>query len=247
MRPGLVAAVVVLLAASGCNYAGDIAEERVLTVYAAASLRTVFSDLGAEFEDDHPGVTVRFSFAGSSDLAAQVQQGAPADVVATADEATMSSLAEVTTGRQAFAANTLAIAVPPGNPAGIATLADLASPDVQLVVCAPAVPCGAAASEVEGKAGIALHPVSEEQSVTDVLGKVIAGEADAGLVYVTDVRAAGDRVEGIAFPEAAGVVNTYDIAIVSHSRQADLAGDFIELVTGLDGQDALREAGFAQF
>ena len=163
-----------------------------------------------------------FNFAGSSDLVAQLQQGAPADVFASADTRNMAKATDddLVAGRPVdFATNTLQIAVPPDNPAGIATLADLAKPGVKVVLCAPEVPCGAAAAKVEAAAGIDIKPVSEEQSVTDVLGKVTSGEADAGLVYVTDVKGAGDEVEGIAFPESSSAVNTYPIAALEDSQE----------------------------
>jgi molybdate transport system substrate-binding protein len=144
-----------------------------------------------------------------------------------------------------FAANTLMIAVPPGNPAGVASLADLAADDLNLVVCAPEVPCGAATERLEATAGLAFSPVSEEQSVTDVLNKVITGEADAGLVYVTDVRTAGNQVEGIGFPEADDAVNVYPVSVLSGGAQPELAQEFVEAVLGPAGQQVLSDAGFA--
>ncbi len=241
-----LAAVVAGALAAGCG--GMPADGATLTVLAAASLRDVFEDLGDTFRADHPGATVRLSFAGSSDLVAQVQQGAPADVVATADTVTMDRLATeglLAGDPVAFATNVLEIAVPAGNPAGVASLADLARDDVTLVVCAPQVPCGRATAAVASAAGLALRPVSEEQSVTDVLGKVVAGEADAGLVYATDVRAAGDAVEGVAFPESAGAVNTYPVAVLDAAAEPGLARQFVDLVTGPVGQEVLASAGFA--
>ena len=237
--------VAAALALAGCGGPADEGTgETTLTVFAAASLKDTFTELGQDFEADHDGVDVVFSFAGSSDLVAQVQQGADADVVATADEPTMDRLAaeDLVGDPLLFASNTLTIAVPPGNPAGVASLQDLAG--TRLVVCAPAVPCGAATVRLAEAAGVELSPVSEEQSVTDVLGKVTSGEADAGLVYVTDVAAAGDDVEGVEVPEAADVVNFYPIAPVTDSDVADLAADFVRLVTGSEGRRVLRGAGF---
>lgn len=226
----------------------DALSDRTLTVYAAASLTSTFEQIAADFEAAHDGVTVELSFAGSSDLVAQIQQGAPADVFASADTANMDKLAadDLLAGTPAdFAANTLMIAVPPGNPAGVASLADLAADDLNLVVCAPEVPCGAATGRVEQAGGVAFSPVSEEQSVTDVLNKVITGEADAGLVYVTDVRAAGDQVEGIEFPESDDVVNVYPVSALEGSAQPELAEEFVEAVLSPDGQQVLSDAGFA--
>ncbi len=233
---------------SGDSGDGDAASDRTLTVYAAASLTSTFEEIAEDFEAAHEGVDVELSFAGSSDLVAQIQQGAPADVFASADTANMDKLTadDLLAGTPAdFAANTLMIAVPPGNPAGVASLDDLTRDDVNLVVCAPEVPCGAAAERVEEAAGLSFSPVSEEQSVTDVLNKVITGEADAGLVYVTDVRAAGDEVEGIEFPESDGAVNVYPIAALGGSAQPELAQEFVEAVLGRDGQKVLADAGFA--
>ncbi|MFI6425526.1 molybdate ABC transporter substrate-binding protein [Promicromonospora sp. NPDC050880] len=241
-------AAVALASCAGPGSAADDAGERTLTVYAAASLTGTFEQIAADFEAAHEGVSVELSFAGSSDLVAQIQQGAPADVLASADTANMDKLVDdgLLAGRPAdFASNTLTIAVPPGNPAGIASLADLAGDDVQLVVCAPEVPCGAATERVEQAAGLTFAPVSEEQSVTDVLNKVTTGEADAGLVYVTDVRGAGDRVEGIEFPESGSAVNVYPIAALGGSEEPELAQEFIDAVLGADGQRVLTDAGFA--
>ncbi|MET4134687.1 molybdate ABC transporter substrate-binding protein [Pseudarthrobacter sp. PvP090] len=218
-----------------------------VTVFAAASLKAPFTALAEEFEAAHPGTTVTLSFAGSSDLATQISQGAPADVFASADANTMAKLSGaglVEGSPRDFASNVLTIAVPPGNPASIATFADLARPGVRTVICAAQVPCGAATKALEQETGTTLQPVSEESSVTDVLGKVVSGEADAGLVYVTDVRTAGGKVQEVPFPESARAVNTYPIAAVRTGGNNDLAAAFIETVTGSDGQQLLRGAGF---
>lgn len=220
-----------------------------LTVFAAASLTSTFTELGKQFEASHPGVKVSFSFAGSSDLVAQIEQGAPADVFASADTKNMDKAvsAEAVEGDPVdFASNTLEIAVPPDNPAGVTSLKDLAKPGTKVVLCAPEVPCGAAAQKVEQATRLDISPVSEEQAVTDVLTKVESGEADAGLVYVTDVKAAGDKVKGITFPESSSAVNTYPIAALSKSKDPDLARAFVELVIGSEGQSVLADAGFAK-
>jgi molybdate transport system substrate-binding protein len=218
-----------------------------LTVFAAASLKASFTELAKTFETQHSGTKVALSFAGSADLATQINQGAPADVFASADTVNMGKLQDtglVDGVPQVVATNTLAIAVPPGNPAGIRSFADLAKAGTRLVQCAQQVPCGAAAAAVEQQAGTDLNPVSEENSVTDVLGKVISGEADAGLVYVTDVQSAQGKVEGIPFPEAAGAANSYPIAVLSDSGNSAGARAFLELVTGPEGQRVLAKAGF---
>lgn len=219
----------------------------VITVYAASSLTGTFQQLGEEFEAEHDGVRVQLNFAGSADLVAQIEQGADADVIATADTATMARLQAadlLDAPPVVFASNTLEIAVPPDNPAHITGLADLTQPGLQLVVCAPEVPCGAAAERVARTAGVRLRPVSEEQSVGDVLNKVAVGEADAGLVYRTDVLAAGDRVRGVPFAEADTAVNDYPIATLAGSDQAELAEEFAEFVLGPRGRRTLRSAGF---
>ncbi|HWV78315.1 MAG TPA: molybdate ABC transporter substrate-binding protein [Isoptericola sp.] len=248
LAAGVAALAVTALAGCGATASGTgDTGTTTLTVFAAASLKGSFEDLAAQFEAAHEGVDVQLSFAGSSDLVAQIQQGAPADVFASADTATMDRLVadHLVGDPQDFATNTLEIAVPPGNPAGVETLTDLASPGVKLVLCAPEVPCGAASAKVADAAGLDLRPVSEEQSVTDVLGKVTAGEADAGLVYVTDVAAAGDDVEGVELPESAEAVNTYPIAPVADSDRAELAQQFVDLVLSSEGQQSLAGFGFA--
>jgi molybdate transport system substrate-binding protein len=246
------AALVLALAACGSDGdGGDTGggdETTTLTVYAAASLTATFEQLGADFEASHDGVEVEFNFAGSSDLVAQIQEGAPADVFASADEANMEKLtADDLEGSDpaTFASNTLEIAVPPDNPAGIESFDDLTQEGLNLVICAPEVPCGAAAAKVAESAGVTLSPVSEEQSVTDVLAKVTSGEADAGLVYVTDVIAAGDDIQGIEFPESSAAVNVYPIATVGASENGDLAQEFVDLVLSDEGQQVFADAGFA--
>lgn len=219
----------------------------MLRVFAAASLAQSFEQLAEEFEADHSGVEVELSLGGSSDLVAQIREGAPADVFAAADTVTMDTLVEAgLEGQQPreFATNTLEIVTPPENPAAVGTFADLARDDLNLVVCAPEVPCGAAARRAAEVAGVALSPVSEEQSVADVLAKVASGEADAGLVYVTDVRSAGDAVLGITFPESGEVVNTYPITTVAGTAEPELADAFVDLVLSDAGRSVLREAGF---
>lgn len=244
-------AVLLLAAVAGCGSDDpdeSAAEETTLTVYAAASLSAAFEQIAAEFESTHDGVQVEFNFAGSSDLVAQIQEGAPADVFASADEANMEKLTTDDlqgSDPETFASNTLQIAVPPGNPAGVESFQDLAASGLNLVICAPEVPCGAATQTVAESAGVELSPVSEEQSVTDVLSKVTTGEADAGLVYVTDVLVAGDDVEGIEFPESSSAVNVYPIATLAESENADLAQEFVDLVLEETGQSILQDAGFA--
>ena len=254
MTPRRIAALggallLVLAPAAGCGDDDSDGGDTTLTVYAAASLTGTFTELGRAFEKEHDGVSVEFSFGGSSDLVAQLQEGAPADVFASADEANMEKLTADDLQAQApqsFASNTLEIVTPPDNPAGITSFADLAEDGVNVVVCAPEVPCGAAAVKAEEVTGVTLSPASEEQSVTDVLAKVTSGEADAGLVYVTDVTAAGNAVHGVPFPESSDIVNTYPIVALEDSEHVDLAQDFVDLVLSDTGQRILERAGFAQ-
>jgi molybdate transport system substrate-binding protein len=261
MKPGVTIAGLLLLttvaacgsgsssAAGPSSGSGSGSGSRTLTVFAASSLTSTFTELGTRFEASHKGVKVSFDFGGSSDLVAQIQQGAPADVFASADTANMDKAvaAKAVKGAPAdFASNTLEIAVPPHDPAGVGSLKDLARPGTKVVLCAPEVPCGAAAQKVEKSSGVAIKPVSEEQAVTDVLTKVESGEADAGLVYVTDVKAAGDKVEGVTFPQAAAAVNTYRIAALAATKDGDLAKEFVDLVTGAEGRSVLAAAGFAK-
>lgn len=245
--------VVPALLLAGCGSGGSAGKAAhkttTLRVYAASSLTKTFQQIGDAFEKEHEGVEVEFVFGGSSDLVAQLQQGAPGDVFASADTANMDKLTGASLGEgdpQNFATNTLEIAVPPDNPARITSFADLAKKGVQVDVCAPEVPCGAATVKMEAATGITLKPVSQEQAVTDVLAKVGSGEADAGLVYVTDVKGAGDSVKGVPFPEASKVVNTYPIVALKSSKHAALAKDLVDSVVGAEGQSVLQAAGFAK-
>ncbi len=245
-----------LLATTACSAAGQgpqgapasgSVSSGELNVFAAASLNGVLTDLAADFEDDHPDVTVRLNFAGSSDLATQILSGAPADVFASANPENMDKVTApgMAAGEPVtFATNVLQIVVPVGNPHGITSLADLADQQIKTVICAPQVPCGAATQKVSQEAGIEIPAVSEESSVTDVLGKVVSGEADAGLVYVTDVKNAQGDVEGIDFAEAGAAVNDYPIARLVESANPDAAEAFVALVTGPEGRKALADYGF---
>lgn len=243
----VVVCVAVAAGTTGCS--GDEPDAKVLRVYAAASLKQAFTEIGATFEEKNPGVTVEFNFAGSSDLVTQLQQGAPADIFASADTKNIDKATndKLVAGEPTlFASNTLQIAVPPRNPRKINSLADLTKPGLKVVICAPQVPCGSATKTVEKAANVTLKPASEESSVTDVLNKVTAGEADAGLIYRTDVAGADGKVDGVDFPQSSEAVNKYPIAALNSSKQADLAKQFIALVTGTAGQKVLADAGFAK-
>lgn len=243
--------VALLLAGCGETTGGD--DDRsagmsgTLTVFAAASLTDAFTDLGDRLVDDHPDLDVQFNFAGSAGLATQITQGAPADVFASANDTQMAVVTEagLADGDPAvFTANVLEIAVPAGNPAGISGLADFAREDLTLAVCAPDVPCGAAAEQVFEAAGITAVPDTLEEDVRAALTKVELGEVDAALVYASDVRSAGDAVEGIGFPEAEEAVNEYPICVLAGAPNAEAAQAFVDLVLSDEGQQVLADAGF---
>lgn len=220
-----------------------------IVVFAAASLRPTFNQLAGQFKADNPGARVDFDFAGSSELATQLTQGATADVFASADTQQMNTVVDaglVSHTPVNFASNTLVIVTAPGNPKKLALFGDLTQPGISVVVCQQPVPCGAATQRIENKTSVHLDPVSEEPSVTDVLNKVTTGQADAGLVYVTDAISAGDKVATVKFPEAADAVNVYPIAVLKKAPQAALAQKFVDLVTGEAGQKVLGQAGFAR-
>jgi molybdate transport system substrate-binding protein len=244
------AGVLALVLVSGCSSGEQPAPENTkIMVFAAASLKNTFTDIGEQFQAENRGASVEFSFAGSSDLVTQLTQGAEADVFASADTTNMDKAAQaglLAGDPVSFASNTLTIAVAPGNPKKIVAFKDLTQQDLNVVVCAAQVPCGSATQKVEQATGVTLNPVSEESSVSDVLNKVTTGQADAGLVYVTDARGAGDKVAEVPFPEAAGAVNTYPIAVLEGSKNPEVARKFVDLVTGESGQKALSAAGFAK-
>jgi molybdate transport system substrate-binding protein len=243
-----------LTLAAGCGSTGgdasgssDKGGGRTLFVFAAASLTDTFTSLGRTFERAHPGVTVKFDFGGSSSLAQQITQGAPADVFAAASPATMTTVTDAgdATGTPTtFVRNRLEIAVPPGNPGKVTAFKDLADPKLKVVECAPEVPCGAAALKALAAAGLKVKPVSQEQDVKAALTKVRLNEADAALVYRTDVKAAGGKVTGIDFPEAAKAINDYPIVTLARAPQPGLATRFVQLVLSAQGRSILTQAGF---
>jgi molybdate transport system substrate-binding protein len=245
-----VAATLAVGALVGCGGGSDDAASGStgpsgkIVVLAASSLTESFTALGKAFEAEHPGTTVSFSFAASTELATQIEQGAPADVFASASPATMAQVSDAVVKPVTFARNTLEIAVPAGNPAKVTGLADFAKKDLTIALCAPEVPCGAAADKVFAAAKVTPEPDTLEADVKATLAKVTLGEVDAALVYKTDVIAAGDKVEGIDFPEAAGAVNDYPIAVLADARKPATAQAFVDLVMSAGGQKVLSEAGF---
>lgn len=216
-----------------------------LTVLAAASLSESFEELGTAFEAKHPGSKVTFSFDSSSALAAQANNAAPADLFASADQANMKKVTDAgnATRPQVFAHNKLAIIVAKGNPEKIKGLADFTK--VGFVLCAPEVPCGKYGVEALSKAGVKARPKSLETNVKGVVTKVASGEADAGIGYVTDARAAAAKAEGIEMPEAQNVIAEYPVTVLKQSANPSLAQAFLDFILGPEGQAVLARYGFA--
>jgi molybdate transport system substrate-binding protein len=215
-----------------------------IKVFAAASLTAAFTKIGEDFTAANGGTKVTFNFAGSQALATQIQQGAPADVFASADIPNMDKVKDLVGTPQNFASNQLQIVVEKGDPKAVKGLEDLANPDLKVVLAAPEVPAGRYAAEALGKADVTVKPVSQEDNVKAVVNKVALGEADAGIVYVTDVTAGGDKVEGVDIPEDLNVLATYPIATVKASKAQDKAQAFMDLVLSDQGQQVLKQYGF---
>jgi molybdate transport system substrate-binding protein len=217
-----------------------------ITVLAASSLTGTFTTLGAQFEAANPGTTVTLSFGASSGLATQIGAGAPADVFASASTATMEQVVDTgaASAPATFATNTLEIAVPPTNPGRVTSLGDLDRSDVSVAICQGQVPCGKATATLFVEAGLGVMPVTLEPDVKAVLSKVTLGEVDAGVVYVTDVLAAGSAVLGVEIPTDANVVTTYPIAALSSAPNPSVAAAFVAYVLSPEGQQVLRAAGF---
>jgi molybdate transport system substrate-binding protein len=232
-------------ASGGTSGDTSSADTTVLTVFAAASLTESFDQIATDFEAANPGVDVQVNYAGSQTLVDQIDNGASADVLATANDSTMKKAtdADLVGEPSSFATNVLTLITPTGNPAGITGL-DQSLVGAKLVICAPAVPCGAATVELTDLLGVTLAPVSEEQQVTDVRTKVSSGEADAGIVYRTDAMAEGDDVDTVDIERADEVVNNYPIATVNSSQHKELAQDFASFVLADGGRDVLIAHGF---
>ena len=226
---------------------GDVPSGTV-AVFAAASLTEAFRAVGAELRTVHPGLTLQFNFAGSPTLATQIEQGAPADVFASADEATMQRLADahlLARPAAVFARNRLTIAVPAGNPKHVSGLADLGRPGLVLALCDPAIPAGRYASEAFGKAGVRVPEASREADVKAVLGKVLLGEVDAGIVYVTDVPTGHQKVQAVEIPLDQNVVARYPVAVLANAQNRSGAEEFVAFVLSETGQRILARFGFA--
>ena len=218
-----------------------------VTVLAAASLTEVYGDLAARFEKVHPNVTITESFGGSSALATQIVQGAPADLFATANEATMKTVTDAGLADGTpivYATNVLTLIVPPSNPAGVKTVADLAKSSVKVALCDKTVPCGSAAVSLLAADKLSVTPVTLETDVKAVLTKVELNEVDAGLVYVTDARSADNKVTQLAVTDAANVINRYPIVVLSSSTNKAAAQAFERFILSSTGLAVLKHAGF---
>ena len=256
-----VATIAAVLALAGCGSsdkanasstlaAGTSSSASVtgtITVLAAASLTGTFNQLGQMFQAAHPGTTVKFSYGGSDTLAAQITQGAPADVFAAASPTTMKTVTDAGDASgtpQNFVKNQLVIAVAPGNPKKITSLKDLTDPKLKVVLCAPTVPCGSAATKAEKAAGLTVKPVSEAPDVKSALTPVELGEADAALVYRTDAKAAVGKVDAVEFPESAGAINEYPIVALKGAPNAAGAQAWVAYILSPEAQAVLIAAGF---
>ncbi|MFQ6392313.1 molybdate ABC transporter substrate-binding protein [Nocardia sp. KC 131] len=247
-------AAVAALTVEGCG-SDDAAEPAAgqdkiggtVTVFAAASLTETFNELGKQFEAAHPGVKVVYSYGASSALAQQIEQGAPADVFASAAPKNMQQVldaGDITAAPSTFVRNRLEIAVPQGNPGHITGLADFGKTEPKIALCAEQVPCGAAAQKVFEVAGVTPQPDTREQDVKAVLTKVTLGEVDAALVYRTDVKSAGDKVVGIEFPEADKAINDYPIAPLAKAPNPATAAAFVDFIKSTQARPVFTKAGF---
>ena len=250
---GLLLAFAFVLAGCGANPGTGAASATAaslsgtISVFAAASLTESFTALATAFQRAHPGVTIQFNFAGTPTLVTQIEQGAQADVFASADTTNMDKLkgAGFAAGDPAvFAHNKLEIVVAPGNPKGITSLADLAKPGVIYITEAPTVPAGKYSAQALARAGVSATPKSLETDVKSVVSKIELGEADAGIVYTTDIKAAGSKVAGVPIPDSDNVVATYPMVAVKGSRHGEIDRAFIAYVRSPAGQSILASFGF---
>ena len=251
-RLTVIAAVLAAVAAAGCSSstsspsAGSSPATGTITVFAAASLTESFTQLGKQFEAAHPGDTVKFSFGPSSGLATQITSGAPADVFASAAPGNMDDVVNAgdASSPQNFAKNTMEVATPPDNPGNVNSVTDLAKGSVKVALCQPQVPCGVVAAEVFKNAGITVKPVTLQPDVKSVLTQVETGNVDAGMVYVTDVQAAGSKVNGVTIPASDNASTLYPIATINSSKHKSIAQAFMSYVLSPAGQQVLKAAGF---
>jgi molybdate transport system substrate-binding protein len=252
-RFAVIAAGLATVVVAGCSSSststpstGSSSSTGTITVFAAASLMGTFTKIGQQFEAAHKGDTVKFSFGPSDGLATQITNGAPADVFASASPATMDTVVKAgdASNPQNFAKNTMEVAVPPNNPAKVTSVNDLAKHSVKVALCQPQVPCGVVAAQVFKNAGITVKPVTLQPDVKSVLTQVETGNVDAGMVYVTDVIAAGSKVKGVTIPANDNASTLYPIAAVSNSKEKSIASAFVAYVLSPAGQSVLTAAGF---
>jgi len=253
-RITVMAAVLAAVAAAGCSSSGSGSSSGgsaspsggTITVFAAASLTESFTQIGKQFEAAHPGDHVKFSFGPSSGLAEQITSGAPADVFASAAPANMDQVVSAgdASSPQNFAKNVMEVATPPDNPGNVESVKDLADDSVKVALCQPQVPCGVVAAEVFKNAGITVKPVTLQPDVKSVLTQVETGNVDAGMVYVTDVQAAGSKVKGVTIPASDNASTLYPIATISSSKHKSEAQAFMNYVLSSAGQQVLAAAGF---
>jgi molybdate transport system substrate-binding protein len=252
MKRALSSLALVALLAAGCSSSGSGdnpaggALSGSIRVDAASSLTEAFNTLKARFEHAHHGTEISISYGASSDLSTQIAQGAPVDVFASASETNMTELGSQAVHPTDFVTNTLEIAVPPGNPAHIEAIGDLAKSGVKVATCDPAVPCGAVAAQVFKNAGITVHPAASLADVKTTLAAVESDEVDAGLVYVTDVRAAGNQVKGVPIPHDVNASTTYPIAVLKDSKNQALAHAWVDYVLSAAGRKVLTADGFGR-
>jgi len=252
-RFAVIAAGLTTIAVAGCSSsttttpsAGSSPSTGTITVFAAASLTGAFTKLGQQFQAAHKGDTVKFSFGPSSGLEAQITSGAPADVFASASPGTMQDVVSAgdASNPQNFAKNIMEVAVPPSNPAKVTSVSDLAKKSVKVALCQPQVPCGEVAAEVFKNVGITVKPVTLQPDVKSVLTQVETNNVDAGMVYVTDVMAAGSKVKGVTIPASDNASTLYPIATISSSKHESIAQAFVNYVLSPAGQQVLTAAGF---
>ena len=255
-RAATLAAAAVLMLTAGCGSAKHTTQTSgsnssggvsgTIQVFAAASLTGTFTALGKQFEAAHSGVKVQFQFAASSALATQITQGAKADVFASASPSNMDAVVKANgaSGPQNFAKNEMEIAVQPGNPKKIATVADLTKPGIKVALCQAQVPCGKTALKVFANAKVTVKPVTEQPDVKSTLTQVESGSVDAGVVYVTDVKAAASKVAGVVIPETVNANTEYPIAVCTASKNKTAAQAWVDFVLSASGQTVLSGAGF---
>jgi molybdate transport system substrate-binding protein len=254
-RLTVVVAALLAAAVAGCSSSsssgssgssGSSSSTGTITVFAAASLMGTFTQIGKQFEAAHKGDTVKFSFGPSSGLSTQITSGAPADVFASAATANMDTVVQAgdASNPQNFAENTMEVAVPPGNPGKVTSVNDLAKKSVKVALCQPQVPCGVVAAEVFKNVGITVKPVTLQPDVKSVLTQVETGNVDAGMVYVTDVLAAGSQVKGVTIPASENATTEYPIATIKDSKHKSIAQEFVAYVLSPAGQKVLAAAGF---